>query len=221
MLPEGVQRRTGITVDPFELDVSVNPTDSAGAIIAGWWRLQNPLPVTEKNERLREHPRRIAYAHEHFEARGDRLDERGRVFIQLGKPSKKTWARLGPGEEAAPHQANVRIRDNDFWTHPDVDPKAHFLFVNYGTLRFELSGVDMLFPPDVHMGLGRSFDATLSHPAGLQRVLGQLAAYHEDFGLRSSEVVGARQAGLNQAKFGIRSEENPNVNQAPARRPAN
>jgi len=214
VLPESVQRRTGITVDSLELSVSVTPQAAAGELIAGWWRSQDPLPATEQNERLQEHLRRVSNAHDHFGARG-RLDDRGKVYIQLGAPRERTQARLGPWEEAAPDQANVRVRSNEFWVYPEVDQKAYFLFVDDGTSHYELGGVDTLFPPEVRTGLDRSFENTISYLEALKRVLGQLAAYHEDYGLRAAEAVDAAVAAQNQADFGVESSENPSVTQAP------
>lgn len=214
VLPESVQRRTGLTVDSLELSVSVNPQATTGELIAGWWRSQDPLPATGQNERLREHLRRVSHAHDHFEARG-RLDDRGKVYIQLGAPRERTQARLGPGKEAAPHQANVRVRSNEFWVYPDVDQKAYFLFIDDGTSHYELGGVETLFPPEVRTGLDRSFESTISYLEALKRVLGQLAAYHEDYGLRAAEAVDAAVAAQNQADFGIGPSENPSVTQSP------
>lgn len=214
LLPRGLQRRTGITVDPYTLDVSISLNPAAGPLLAGWWRAQDPLPATERNERLQEHLFRVARARNRYAATG-RLDDRGKVFIRLGQPGDTTQIRLSPAAEATPHLAGVRVRENEFWTYPEVDQKAHFLFVQEGPSRYELGNVDKLFPPDVRTGLDRSFDATLSYLDGLERVLRQLATYHEDFGLRSSEAVDAKQAALNQAQFNIGPEEDPNVRQGP------
>lgn len=214
VLPESVQRRTGITMDSLELSVSVAPQAAAGELIGGWWRSQDPLPATEQNERLREHLRRVSHAREYFEARGQ-LDDRGKVYIQLGEPRERTQARLGPWKEAAPHQANVRVRGNEFWVYPDVDQKAYFLFVDDGTSHYELGGIDTLFPPEVRTGLDRSFENAVSYLEALQQVLGQLAAYHEDFGLRAAEAADAAVAAQNQADFGVETSENPSVTQAP------
>lgn len=214
LLPDRVQRRTGITVDPYTLDISIEPTSMAGETLVGWWRSQDPLPATNRNERLQEHLLRVDHARDRYASAG-RLDDRGKIFIRLGKPHDTTQVRLSPAAEATPHLAGVRVRDNEFWTYPRVDQKAHFLFVSNGT-GYELGDVDMLFPADVRTGLDRSFDATLSYLEGLQRVLSQLATYHEDFGLRSSEAVDATQAALNQAQFGIGPGQDPNVTQSPS-----
>lgn len=214
VLPEDVQERTGLTVDRLNLEVSIEPTADAGAALAGWWRSKDSLPGSGRNERLQEHLQRVIYARENFESDG-RLDDRGKVFIQLGEPREVTQARLSPAEEATPHLAEVRVRDNEFWTYPDVDRKAYFLFVDDGEKGYELGEVDTLFPPDVRTGIDRSFDRSLSYLEALQRVLRQLANYHGDFGLRASEAVDATQAALDQDEFGISAEENPAVTQRP------
>ncbi len=214
LLPNRLHRRTGITVDTYTLDVSIKPTPTAGETLVRWWRSRDPLPATDRNERLREHLLRVTHARDRYASEG-RLDDRGKVFIRFGKPHETTQVRLSPAAEATPHLAGVRVRDNEFWTYPKVDQKAHYLFVSDGT-GYELGDVDMLFPADVRTGLDRSFDATLSYLEGLQRVLGQLATHHEDFGLRSSEALDATQAALNQAQFGIGPEQDPNVTQSPS-----
>jgi len=213
LLPERLQRRTGITVDPYTLDISTDPSSVTGDLLVAWWRSKDPLPATERNERLQEHLLRVAYAGAHYTS-GGTLDDRGKVFIRLGRPRDSTRVRSSPAAEATPHLAGVRIRENEFWTYPDVDQKAHYLFVKKEASGYELGDVDMLFPPGVRTGMNRSFDATLSYLEALQRVLGQLAAYHEDFGLRSSEAVDATQTALNKEEFGISSEEDPNASQS-------
>lgn len=50
-----------------------------------FWVFQDPAPLTPENERLLEHYRRVAYAREHFSEGDFPWDDRGDVYIRMGR----------------------------------------------------------------------------------------------------------------------------------------
>lgn len=60
--------------------------DGAGAQMLQWWRSQDPAPVTQKNERIIEHLRRVAYARQSYRygQSPTRLDDRGKTYVRYG-----------------------------------------------------------------------------------------------------------------------------------------
>jgi len=69
--------------------------------IREFWAHRDPTPGSERNEFRDEHLRRIEYANQHFgredASQGWRTD-RGRIFITLGEPRRKTRFEGGVGE---------------------------------------------------------------------------------------------------------------------------
>lgn len=191
VLPNAMQRRTGLVVHPVEFTVKINPTPDAGKTLTGWWRKQDPLPATLHNERLQEHLRRVAYARKNYTHEGE-LDDRGKVYIRLGAPEYKTTIRQGPYDGATSNDDTEGIRPNEFWTYPDVDEDAYYLFVADDSGDFRIVGVNALFP-------------TTGPPelSTLTTVLRKLAAYHGDYAMRASEAFDKATWARNNEEFGI------------------
>jgi len=66
--------------------------------ITTFWVFKDPVPTTEKNERLIEHWQRIAYARENFKNDNTNVygtDDRGLVYVKYGEPDKKLAGKLG------------------------------------------------------------------------------------------------------------------------------
>ncbi len=62
------------------------PADRRGATLDRFWARRDPAPLTDANERLVEHYRRVAHAREHFSEGADPWDARGEVYIRYGAP---------------------------------------------------------------------------------------------------------------------------------------
>lgn len=66
--------------------------------IKTFWVFKDPVPTTEKNERLIEHWQRIAYARENFKNENTNVygtDDRGLVYVKYGEPDEKLAGKLG------------------------------------------------------------------------------------------------------------------------------
>lgn len=60
--------------------------------IRDWWRVRDPTPATNYNERLLEHWERIAYARDHFTYNRQSVyetDDRGITYVKYGAPERK------------------------------------------------------------------------------------------------------------------------------------
>lgn len=55
-------------------------------LFLSFWERLDPAPVTEANERLLEHYRRVAFAREHFSEHKHPWDARGEAYIRYGDP---------------------------------------------------------------------------------------------------------------------------------------
>ena len=63
------------------------------AISEAFWRDRDPAPVTEANERLLEHYRRVAHAREHYGSKTYPWDDRGEAYIRYGEPDHVSRSR--------------------------------------------------------------------------------------------------------------------------------
>lgn len=62
------------------------PVDRREPTFDRFWTRRDPAPITDANERLVEHYRRVAYAREHFSGEADPWDARGDVYVRYGAP---------------------------------------------------------------------------------------------------------------------------------------
>ncbi len=60
--------------------------DRKTAAFDRFWAPKDPAPLTEANERLVEHYRRVAHAREHFSKGADPWDARGDIYVRYGAP---------------------------------------------------------------------------------------------------------------------------------------
>ena len=63
------------------------PPGEQRGLAQAFWGMRDPAPITEANERLLEHYRRVAYAREHFGAYRFPWDDRGEAYIRYGDPN--------------------------------------------------------------------------------------------------------------------------------------
>jgi GWxTD domain-containing protein len=84
-----------------------------------FWKERDPTPTTERNERLEEHLRRVAYARTFFKA-PTRLgfDDRGRIYVKYGPPDDRYIDPAG----------NV-TRGNESWVYYNFSGGLAFDFV--------------------------------------------------------------------------------------------
>ena len=197
VLPEDLQARTGLTVGPT-LDVTLAPTENAGALLVNWWRGQDVLPASAENERLEEHLRRIAYAEQTYTEDGA-LDDRGLIHVRFGTPYKTTTVDFDDTHfRDKVLRRNLTLSrfdfpDNAFWSYDHLDKSAHYLFVEKNG-RYELSATKSLFPSFMRHGLstsGRGYRKAYSLVHTMELVYRQLGMYHEDYMQRYADATDA------------------------------
>jgi len=66
---------------------SDNGAETADAAFHAFWESRDPAPVTEANERLLEHYRRVAFARENYGKARFPWDDRGETYIRYGDPN--------------------------------------------------------------------------------------------------------------------------------------
>lgn len=126
-----------------------------GPALAAWWRGQDPVPRTGRNERVEEHLQRVAVAQETYAyERGRRgFDARGEVYVRLGPPGQTREVSLAglqryefPG---APIKANeTDLPKHEIWYYPKYGKEAVYIFV-WRQGRHQLSGPQALLPQSV------------------------------------------------------------------------
>jgi GWxTD domain-containing protein len=110
-----------------------------------YWRLRDPTPTTERNERQEEHQRRVAVARERYSAKKEPYwDDRGRIYILFGQPdtviSDVPDIREGPGF----------IPAREDWLYLDEEWVAQFEQPNpRGPFVFGRSSQDLSYRPDI------------------------------------------------------------------------
>lgn len=169
--------------------------EGAAAALLRWWRRQDPLPGTPRNERLEEHLQRVTHAERAYRYEGDRtgFDDRGEIYVRFGEPVRKRTISHNVAREYitvayAPITA-MDLLDNEFWTYNDIADEAYYLFVKRQG-RYRISEVYDLIPGRLSRIKLKSKDPVLAERDGVQaRALlevlrdyyRQLAWGHSDF----------------------------------------
>lgn len=185
VLPESVQKTSGIEFDAFEMKVTVEPVPDSGRQLLAWWRSQDPLAATPLNERLIEHLRRVSVAQTKY-ASGGQLDDRGLTYIRFGDPSRNVELTLDNAFNVDPQR--VQIRANELWTYEDVHRQAYFIFVEKDPGSYELGRVDDLIPARSRPMIGNA-ERSRKYLFALEKVLRQLAVHSEDYAMRYVRVA--------------------------------
>lgn len=192
VLPTDIQNRTGLTFDRKKLTAEVDLKPDAGSILVGWWRGQDPLPATRGNERLREHLQRVITARERFVHEG-KMDDRGKVYIRLGEPRRNVSVGMDDQETTTRIEGN--LRRNEFWTYPEIDQKAYYLFIEKDPGIFEVGGVMDVFKPDLMPGP--------EYLSEMEKVLRDLATFQGDYGLPAAEAFDRASWNRNNQQYNI------------------
>lgn len=156
LLEEAARRRLLREVDQEDVVASAYALrPGKGPALAGWWRGQDPVPRTGRNERVEEHLRRVMTAEEKygFEDRWRGFDERGKVYVRLGAPGQTREVSLTnlrryrfPGVPIKGIETGVP--KNEIWFYPEHGEDALYIFV-WRQGRYRLSGPHDLLPQDV------------------------------------------------------------------------
>jgi GWxTD domain-containing protein len=176
--------------------------EGAGAWLTAWWRRQDPVPTTEKNERLREHLQRVSMATENFasQRRVAKWDDRGEVFVRYGPPEHRHSVKfhdVGFLREVARSGVGVSYSDfpsNEVWKYPTLSSSGKYLFVKDGrdgTYRLA-TAIDLL-PDPLRGPFGpgdRQQNVAYSSMAALRYIYNQLPPHYPDEGNVSSRLNG-------------------------------
>ncbi|MCZ6636317.1 MAG: GWxTD domain-containing protein, partial [bacterium] len=158
-----------------EMEIYKDADDPAEMIRRFWARL-DPSPLTQTNERLLEHYKRVAHARRHFSEGRFPWDDRGEVHIRFGAPDHISSSRdmqmemdreiqnarinfvnrrrlalaIKPGQPIFPVSSMVRW---EYWVYVNLDRGTEITFVSQFPKVFEYAQI-----PD---GLGVSLIADL------------------------------------------------------------
>ena len=190
VLPESDRVRTGLDPEASSDALFSQLKPGAGSYLERWWRSQDNLPSTVTNERLEEHLKRTVSAWEAFGNENDvrGFDDRGEIFVRLGEPSHQTKVRLLTPDLMTNIQG-LRLPQNEFWVYRHVGYDAHYLFVQQRKKNGYRVGYPMdLIPRRLH-GSRRFANVFLQW---MEEVYGQLALYHNTYGLQYDAVANYR-----------------------------
>lgn len=196
ILPDTVRERVGLPPAGEELVPSALATD-AGRRLVTWWRGQDPLPATPGNERLHEHLERSAQAFAHYASEGA-LDDRGRVYVRLGGPTKQArvdfdsyaFRRKVLDRSRTLHHAEFKRAE--FWIYQQISDASHFLFVEETEGRYHIGHPDDMIPSYLGRGSGtgvRGFQQVRAYVLSLEHVYRQLAVLHGDYNQLYADIA--------------------------------
>jgi len=167
--------------------------DTAGDHLLRWWRSQDPVPRTPANERLQEHLRRVGHALATYpdEDRVTGFDDRGRVFVQYGPPSRQHELIYNTAAfQKEVFRFGVPVSQNDFprnevWTYHHIDESGYFIFVEEEMGNYQLGRARDLLPIRLRQASGntdRQLNIAMSSLAALRYIYRELARLQDDFG---------------------------------------
>lgn len=153
---------------PSEQREALRAQTHPGQALAAWWRRQDPLPATDRNERLVEHLERIAHAESTYAdpSTPTGLDVRGEVYVRLGEPARRRPIDYFTPELVRRIQAlreasgnNLLVSPSSFapaeiWYYHGREP-YHYLFVREGR-RVRIGEVTDLVPQHLRSAIDRT-----------------------------------------------------------------
>lgn len=166
-------------------------TGDAGDHLLRWWRRENPLPATERNERLEEHLERLDHALEHYadEDRMTGLDARGEIYIQYGEPYRTdeiTYLNSDFQQDVFRFGVPVSRSDfpsNEIWIYHHIDESGYFIFIKNDGV-YELGDSQDLIPSRLRNVAGtseRSLNISISSLAAMRYIYRELAMHQQVF----------------------------------------
>ncbi len=158
-----------------------------GARLSLWWRRQDPLPGTTQNERIEEHLTRVAFASHKYQRDDDErgFDDRGEIYIRLGKPSRSKSIELRAAALLTDPLVS-KLPENEFWVYKHINYDAHYVFLRKSKKKpYALSHATELIPDNLRNGR-RKTPLLLNV---MEEVYAQLALEHGYFGKHYDEVA--------------------------------
>lgn len=196
VMPDTVRQALRLPLPGQPLDPEAMPADVGGRLVA-WWRAQDPLPATPPNERLHEHLERVAHAYDRYAPDGQ-LEDRGRIYIRLGEPSKTTLITFDDPEfrrkvlERNPNVYAAEFRPAEFWVYRQVDDATHYLFIEDDEGRYRIGHPDEVVPRTLRLGHGpgpRGYRKASAYIWSMEQVYKQLSVLHGDYSQRYTDIA--------------------------------
>lgn len=95
-----------------------------GQFFRNFWQARDPFPLTEENERLVEHYKRLAFARDHYSSADiTGYDDRGKIYVQYGKPDDYY---------RSPSSADFTF-ETESWVYMIGNETYNFDFINDGS----------------------------------------------------------------------------------------
>ena len=201
VLPDGARERARLPDDVGAITSETVASVDGEALLA-WWRGEDPLPATQKNERVREHLRRVAHARKHY-ASSDApsgFDDRGRVYVRLGAPDDTVTIRYNDTrltDLLARPGVTVNLSDlpeNEFWSYGRTTGRStYYIFVQPSKgAPWKIGGVQDLLPRQLRNGFTstkRGQQRSVMALAMLRAIYRKYADFHPELAHRHDEVA--------------------------------
>jgi GWxTD domain-containing protein len=158
--------------------------DGYGTGLAAWWRRQDPVPRTERNEALEEHLHRVLHAETKYEDTGSLrgFDDRGMIYARLGEPGYTRDIEYDRFD--IPFDAGfVDFPDHEVWAYPSFGQEAFYVFVEEGP-RYRLRDFGALIPRELQLGMGstgRRGPAKVRAVLNVMRQAAREMAFNEEY----------------------------------------
>lgn len=108
------------TKDEIQAWKELSTNDERLAFLRIFWKRRDPNPIDQVNERLVEHLKRLAFARSAYgRAVSPWYDDRGRIYVRLGKPDQVCFGRVG-----------ANVKETETWFYPSAGQAVFFDFVN-------------------------------------------------------------------------------------------
>ncbi|WP_397546537.1 GWxTD domain-containing protein [Rhodothermus marinus] len=195
ILPPAFQQRIHLAEILKEEQV---PGPNVGALLLAWWRSQDPLPATRRNERLEEHLERVGYALKHFVDPDEGFDDRARIYVRLGPPWRRVPLSIGGPWlrrkvfDRSPTLMEIQFPRGEFWVYRHVHEDAQYIFVSKDNKPYRLGTSFDLIPSFLLTGIGATTRGQEKAKAAIRilaELYGQLATNHPLFGLRYQDIA--------------------------------
>ena len=196
VLPDAMKSRIGLAPEQdVRLPSDLTLNESAGEVLAAWWRQQDRNAASASNERLVEHLTRVAEARRAYMPNGH-IDARGRVYVRLGPPPitlDVTFADY-PVMQREVIRSMSSITSFDFspaiyWEYDELGTEAHFLFVESEERdAYELGTVIDMIPRHIRGNFSGRSEKTYAYLRSMEVALRQLSVYNPRYMGRYAEV---------------------------------
>lgn len=196
VLPDAMKSRIGLAPEQdVRLPSDLTLNESAGEVLAAWWRKQDRNVASASNERLIEHLTRVAEARRAYMPDGY-IDARGGVYIRLGPPPitlDVTFADYPVMQREVIRSMNS-ITSFDFppgiyWEYDELGTEAHFLFVESEEGdAYELGTVTDMIPRHIRSNFSGRSEKTYAYLRSMEVALRQLSVYNPRYMGRYAEV---------------------------------